>query len=135
VFNGWMTRQSRQQNAALVAAYDFSSFRLVADVGGGRGSTLAAILAASPSLRGILLDLPQVIAHLPALDEAGSGTGARSWTENIRHGARRRRLLSDRAGTDGLERPGRSQAPWQLRRLDGRGRDGRCRRDGDGRRE
>ncbi len=71
VFNGWMTRQSRQQNAALVAAYDFSPFRLVADVGGGRGSTLAAILAASPSLRGILLDLPQVVSHVPELDEAG----------------------------------------------------------------
>jgi hypothetical protein len=70
VFNGWMTRQSRHHNAALVAAYDFSPFRLVADIGGGQGSTLAAILAAHPSVHGILLDLPQVVAHRPALDEA-----------------------------------------------------------------
>jgi hypothetical protein len=70
VFNGWMTRQSRHHNAALIAAYDFSSFRLVADIGGGQGSTLAAILAAHPSVHGILLDLPQVVAHPPALDEA-----------------------------------------------------------------
>jgi hypothetical protein len=70
-FDGWMTRQSTQHNSALVAAYDFSRFRLVADVGGGRGSTLAAILGAHPSLRGVLLDLPQVVARTAPLDEAG----------------------------------------------------------------
>jgi O-methyltransferase domain/Dimerisation domain len=70
LFDGWMTRQSRLHNAALVAAYDFSPFRLVADIGGGQGSTLAAILAAHRSVHGILLDLPQVVAHRPALDEA-----------------------------------------------------------------
>jgi len=31
-----MTRQSQQHNAALVAAYDFSAFHLVADIGGAR---------------------------------------------------------------------------------------------------
>ena len=70
-FDGWMTRQSTQHNSALVAAYDFSRFRLVADVGGGRGSTLAAVLGAHPSLRGVLLDLPQVVARTAPLDEAG----------------------------------------------------------------
>jgi O-methyltransferase domain len=33
----------------------------VVDVGGGRGATLAAILRANPSLRGILFDLPHVV--------------------------------------------------------------------------
>lgn len=70
-FNGWMTRQSRQHNSALVASYDFSPFRLVVDVGGGQGSTLAAVLSAHPSLRGVLLDLPQVVARTTPLDEAG----------------------------------------------------------------
>lgn len=70
-FNGWMTRQSRQHNSALVSAYDFSRFRLVVDVGGGQGSTLAAVLSAHPSLRGVLLDLPQVVARTPPLDDAG----------------------------------------------------------------
>jgi hypothetical protein len=60
-FNGWMTRQSEQHNAALVAAYDFSGLGLLVDVGGGRGATLAAILQANPAARGILFDLPQVI--------------------------------------------------------------------------
>jgi len=71
MFDGWMTSQSRQHNAALVEAYDFSPFHLVADVGGGQGSTLAAILAAHPSLRGVLLDLPEVVGGLSPLEEAG----------------------------------------------------------------
>jgi hypothetical protein len=62
-FNGWMTRQSEQHNAAVVGAYDFSGLRLVVDVGGGRGATLAAILRANPSLRGILFDLPHVVGE------------------------------------------------------------------------
>jgi DNA-binding transcriptional ArsR family regulator len=61
-FDRWMTRQSEQHNAAIVAAYDFSAFHTVADIGGGQGSTLATILRANPSLRGLLLDLPQVVA-------------------------------------------------------------------------
>jgi hypothetical protein len=70
-FDRWMSRQSDQHNAAIVATYDFSSFRAVADIGGGRGSTLAAILQTNRSLRGILLDLPQVVAHPAPLVEAG----------------------------------------------------------------
>lgn len=37
----------------------------MADVGGGQDSTLAAILRASPSLHGILVDQPQVVAGVP----------------------------------------------------------------------
>jgi len=73
-FNRWMTRSSEIDNAAVVAGYDFSPFRTVVDVGGGQGATLAAILRAYPSLRGILLDLPQVVEHatpLRAPDLAG----------------------------------------------------------------
>jgi hypothetical protein len=71
-FDRWMTRQSELHNEAVVAAYDFSGFRTVADVGGGQGSTLAAILQANPSLQGILLDQPQVVASAePVLRGAG----------------------------------------------------------------
>ncbi len=73
-FDRWMTRQSDQHNDAVVAAYDFSAFQTVADVGGGQGSTLAAILRANPSLNGILLDQPQVITGAPlVLRAAGVG--------------------------------------------------------------
>jgi cyclopropane fatty-acyl-phospholipid synthase-like methyltransferase len=65
-----MSRQSDQHNAALVASYDFSQFQTVADIGGGHGSTLAEILKGNPSVRGILLDLPQVVARPAPLEAA-----------------------------------------------------------------
>ena len=71
LFDRWMTRQSEQHNAALVAAYDFSAFQKLADLGGGQGSTLAAILRANPPLRGILMDQPQVVANVTPLEAAG----------------------------------------------------------------
>lgn len=70
-FHRWMTRQSEQHNAALVAAYDFSQHRVVADIGGGEGSTLAAILSANSRLQGILLDLPEVVADPSSLSAEG----------------------------------------------------------------
>jgi AcrR family transcriptional regulator len=70
-FNRWMTRQSDQHNEAIVAAYDFSPCRTVADIGGGQGSTLAAILRANPSLQAILFDLPRVVTDSAPLEAAG----------------------------------------------------------------
>jgi hypothetical protein len=61
-FDAAMTARSTQQNAALLAAYDFSRVKTIVDVGGGRGRFLGAILAAQPSARGILFDLPAVVA-------------------------------------------------------------------------
>lgn len=70
-FDRWMTHQSEQHNAALVAGFDFGPFRVVADIGGGQGSTLAAILQANPQLRGILMDVPTVVADTTPLVSAG----------------------------------------------------------------
>jgi hypothetical protein len=42
--------------AALAAAYDFSQLGTVMDVGGGNGAILVGLLAANPSLRGIVFD-------------------------------------------------------------------------------
>src|SRR2546428_2012292 len=56
-FNRWMTRQSNQPNSALVATYDFSPFRLVADIGGGPGPPLARLPHANTALRGVSLAL------------------------------------------------------------------------------
>jgi hypothetical protein len=38
VFHAWMTRQSELQIPGILAAYDFSRFRRVVDIGGGRGA-------------------------------------------------------------------------------------------------
>ncbi|MCA9309923.1 MAG: hypothetical protein KDA21_01885 [Phycisphaerales bacterium] len=46
----------------ILAACDFSRFHTIVDVGGGRGSLLAGILDAHPGARGILFDLPAVVA-------------------------------------------------------------------------
>jgi hypothetical protein len=54
---------SAAQVAAIVSAMDFSRAGVVIDVGGGTGELLAGVLAANSLLRGILFDLPHVIAH------------------------------------------------------------------------
>jgi hypothetical protein len=52
---------------AVAAAYDFSGFRNVVDVGGATGNLLAAILARHDGPRGVLFDRPHVVADAPAL--------------------------------------------------------------------
>ncbi len=47
---------------AVVDAYDFGRFATVADVGGGYGSLLAAVLRANPGVRGLLVDLAHVVS-------------------------------------------------------------------------
>jgi hypothetical protein len=69
-FNTVMTDQNAAAAQAVVEAYDFSGLGTLVDVGGGHGSLLAAILAAYPPLRGILYDLPHVVAGARATLEA-----------------------------------------------------------------
>jgi hypothetical protein len=71
-FNGFMAGQTAASVEAVLAAYDFAGFHELADIGGGRGALLAGIMHANPELRGILLDMPEVIATAePLLDQAG----------------------------------------------------------------
>ncbi len=69
VFDACMTSLSIKDSAAISAGYNFSSIETLVDVGGGHGSLLAAILKANPNLKGILYDLPQVVAGAKQLDE------------------------------------------------------------------
>ena len=61
IHDQFMADRSAAVAASVLAAYDFSAFRTVADVGGGTGLLLAEILAAHPKAQGILFDLPHVI--------------------------------------------------------------------------
>jgi O-methyltransferase domain/Dimerisation domain len=61
VFNAAMAEGTAKAAPAVIAAGAFERFGTVADLGGGRGILLAAILAAHPGLCGILLDLPQAL--------------------------------------------------------------------------
>jgi len=63
VFNAAMTQGIAWTSSALLAAYDFSRFERLVDVGGGDGALLRDILAATPRLRGVLFDLPAVVAR------------------------------------------------------------------------
>jgi hypothetical protein len=56
-FQRMMLEVHSPETPAIVAAYDFSQFKHIVDVGGGHGMLLSAILAAHPGVRGTLLDL------------------------------------------------------------------------------
>jgi O-methyltransferase domain len=59
-FDAAMADFTKHIASAVTAAYDFSPFRRIVDVGGGNGTLLASILKTVPTLEGLLFDLPQV---------------------------------------------------------------------------
>lgn len=60
------------QARAVLVAFDFSRFGTLMDVGGGTGEMIGTVLAATPSLRGMLFDLPHVVAGAgPVLERHG----------------------------------------------------------------
>lgn len=65
-FNAVMTEGIGWTSSALLAAYDFSRFHCLVDVGGGEGALLRDILSATPRTRGVLFDLPQVVSGASA---------------------------------------------------------------------
>jgi C-methyltransferase len=67
LFNRTMMSISELTDGSVVAGYDFSVYPTIVDVGGGHGSLLAAILAATPGSQGILYDLPRVVTSAPSL--------------------------------------------------------------------
>jgi O-methyltransferase len=67
IFNAAMTSSSVEGANLILQAYDFSSLRTIADIGGGHGMLLASILSAYPQVRGILYDLPHVVRDAPAI--------------------------------------------------------------------
>ncbi len=76
VFDDAMAAGSTASAPAILAAYDFSRFEKVVDVGGGQGALIAAILRATPSTTGVVFDLPPVIARARPRIEA-EGVAAR----------------------------------------------------------
>lgn len=58
---------SRDESRALAETFDFSAFRRVADIGGGRGALLVDVLQRWPNLEGVLLERPAAIEQAEAL--------------------------------------------------------------------
>lgn len=75
-FNKGMSDLTALTEPGLIAAYDFSEFDSIVDVGGGRGTLLASILKQNASASGIVLDLPHVI-ELARQDPATTAIGNR----------------------------------------------------------
>ena len=63
VFDAAMRTLSRAVTAGILAAHDFGRHRVLADIGGGTGALLAAVLRAHPGLHGVLVDQAQVLAR------------------------------------------------------------------------
>ena len=64
IFNDAMSTMAAMAIETVIPAYDFSGFKLIADVGGGHGKLLSAILRSAPTARGVLFDLPSVVAGI-----------------------------------------------------------------------
>jgi ubiquinone/menaquinone biosynthesis C-methylase UbiE len=75
LFDQLMTTQTTPATRAVAAAYDFSPFKTIVDVGGGRGALMLELLAAYPHLRGIVFDQPAVAAGARQAIEAAGLTG------------------------------------------------------------
>lgn len=57
-FVDFMNSVTEEQKLTLVSAFDFSRFRHVVDIGGGRASLLTSVLQANPGVRGTIFDQP-----------------------------------------------------------------------------
>jgi hypothetical protein len=75
VFNAAMSAVSRNVAPAIIAAYDFTRFERIVDVGGANGALLAAILTASPRSTGVVFDLPYVVREAASVIQAAGLEG------------------------------------------------------------
>jgi hypothetical protein len=70
MFNRAMSEGTRETAPAVIGVFDFTSFGTLVDVGGGDGTLLTAIVAATPGLRGVLFDTAAGVAQAPERLEA-----------------------------------------------------------------
>src|SRR5215469_6343009 len=63
IFDAGMGSLNFFETTSMLDAYDFSGIAVLADIGGGNGSLLSAVLARYPGMKGILFDLGHVIGR------------------------------------------------------------------------
>ncbi|MGH9583062.1 MAG: methyltransferase [Bryobacteraceae bacterium] len=72
VFRAVMGTAPAEDYMPIVRAWDFSKHRTVADLGGGGGALIAAVLKLFPNLHGMLVDRPEAIdSAKPRFDREG----------------------------------------------------------------
>jgi hypothetical protein len=67
IFNATMLAKAQGQIPAIVECGNFSRFKVIGDIAGGRGHLLNAILQAAPGTKGVLFDLPHVVKEASSL--------------------------------------------------------------------
>jgi hypothetical protein len=66
IFDDAMTARNDRKTRAMLEAYDLAGIRVLADIGGGNGSTLVTVLKKYPEMLGILFDRPGVVERARA---------------------------------------------------------------------
>ncbi len=92
IFDAAMTGIHGRETAAVLEAYDFSEVDVLADIGGGNGSKISAVLERYPEMQGLLFDLPHVVEHArESLEQTGLADRCRfeggSFFESVPGGA------------------------------------------------
>ena len=67
LFGEAMTSKGHAHVAGVLAAYDFTPFGVIGDIGGGHGHLIQAVLDRTPGARGVLFDQPHVLAQVQGL--------------------------------------------------------------------
>ena len=62
VFEAYVEGETFAQAAPIVAALDLTGVKTIAEIGGGHGALLAAVLLAHPEVNGVLMDVPHKLA-------------------------------------------------------------------------
>lgn len=65
-FDAAMAAGARLHGLLLAGALPWSSSRRVCDIGGGDGTLLDVLVGCHPHLRGVVLELPEVVARIPS---------------------------------------------------------------------
>jgi O-methyltransferase domain len=72
LFDQAMVQRAQLLSLACVPVLDWPSSGTIADIAGGTGTLLAAVLQAAPGVRGILVEQPQVLTNArPVLERQG----------------------------------------------------------------
>ncbi len=92
LFDAGMTSMNFYETGAMLEAYDFSGIGVLADIGGGNGSLISAVLGRYPHMKGMLFDLGHVVGRAQEnLKAAGlsdrCSVGEGSFFESIPAGA------------------------------------------------
>jgi len=87
IFGAAMGAAHAEDYAPIARAWEFSNYHTIADLGGGGGALIAAVLNTFPNLRGMLVDQPDFIAKAATrIEKEGLASRCRTIGADLRHG-------------------------------------------------